>query len=550
MWYRSDSAGRREFIKLIGAGSVLASQLPITATAQPVSIRAAHSGSHSKITKLIADSGAPHELFGNAVALVDGIALVGVPFENNGNGDSAGAVSIYEFDGSWMQAGRLTASDGGDHDGFGFTVAFDGETALVAAPRAENDDGEAAGAVYVFEFDGSWTETAKLTASDGDALDLYGDALALDGDTALVGASRDDNGNGDDAGAAYVYELNGSWTETAKLTASNGGKINRFGFSAALDGDRALVGAIKDDEGSVHAFEYDGSWSEDEELTADDGKHRDFFGFSIDLDGDTALIGAARDDNDNGENAGATYVFEHNGSWHESAKLTPADGAAGDGFGSAITLQGDTALIGAYADPRLGGSQPGAAYFYDYDGTWNTSETLTADDGEPGDRFGWAVAFDGQAALIGANTDDNTNGNNAGAAYGFSPKRIRVAIDVKPGSDINPINPEGKGNIPVGVLTTDEFDPVDRVDIDSLRFGDPEDVRNSGGAAPAHGGHIDDLDNDGDADLLLHFPTVDTGFDGDENTARLEGKTTDGTPLFGEDALKIVKRNGQGGGKP
>lgn len=128
---------------------------------------------------------------------------------------------------------------------------------------------------------------------------------------------------------------------------------------------------------------------------------------------------------------------------------------------------------------------------------------------------------------------------------------IEVAIDVKPGSDTNPINPKRRGVIPVGILHTDEFDPVSRVDIGSLRFGAPSEVQNGGGASPAHGGHVEDIDDDGDRDLLLHFRSNDAGFDGDENSARLEGETEDGTPLFGTDDVKIVGgRGGNGGGPP
>jgi hypothetical protein len=120
------------------------------------------------------------------------------------------------------------------------------------------------------------------------------------------------------------------------------------------------------------------------------------------------------------------------------------------------------------------------------------------------------------------------------------PTRIEVDIDIRPGGDPNAINPDDRGTTPVAVLHTDEFDSVERVNVDSLRFGDPEDIDNDGGATPAHDGHVEDVDGDGDDDLVLHFPTQDMGFEGNEDTGKLVGETNDGTPLFGADDVLLV----------
>lgn len=115
-----------------------------------------------------------------------------------------------------------------------------------------------------------------------------------------------------------------------------------------------------------------------------------------------------------------------------------------------------------------------------------------------------------------------------------------LAIDVKPGSDENAINPNSKGVTPVAVLQTDDFDPTSE-DV-RYRFGAPDVVRNGGGARPAHGGHVEDVDDDGRDDLVLHFPTDETGFDGDESEARLEWERTESGHhgLSGTDAVSIV----------
>lgn len=126
--------------------------------------------------------------------------------------------------------------------------------------------------------------------------------------------------------------------------------------------------------------------------------------------------------------------------------------------------------------------------------------------------------------------------------YGACP-RIEVDVDVKPCDDRNAINPRSKGLIPVAIEHTDEFDPVERVDVSTLRFGAPDAVEDGGGAKPAHGAHVEDVvpcDGDGKDDLLVHFPTRAAGFDGDERDGKLVGETVDGTPLFGTDSVELV----------
>ncbi|AFK21295.1 hypothetical protein HFX_6171 (plasmid) [Haloferax mediterranei ATCC 33500] len=122
---------------------------------------------------------------------------------------------------------------------------------------------------------------------------------------------------------------------------------------------------------------------------------------------------------------------------------------------------------------------------------------------------------------------------------------IKAEIDVKPCSEPSPINPRSRGVTPVSVKQTSTFNPTERIDVGSLRFGDPEDVKVGSGASPAHNGHVEDTvpcGGDGRNDLVLHFPTRDAGFDGDENTGRLEGMTHDGVPVFGEDRVRLVGR--------
>lgn len=333
-----------------------------------------------------------------------------------------------------LNEAKLTAGDGVAGDQFGFAVAVSGDRALVGA-FGSSGGGDSSGAAYVFEFDGvSWTETAKLVASDASAEDLFGYAVALDGDRALVGAPGDDA----EAGAAYVFDLSGGgWTESAKLTASDSAAADDFGISVALDSDRALIGAFGDDAftGAAYVFDRGASgWAETAKLVPATAAPGDDLGVSVALDGDRALVGADGD-GDNGAAAGAAWVFELGGSgWSETAKLVAADGAAFDFLGYSVALDGDRAVVGSSLDDDFGNSS-GAAYVFEFDGsTWGQTK-LSAADGQSGDYLGTAVAVAGDRVFGGAYGDDDL-GDGAGSLYewdgsgaGWSQQAKRTAAD-------------------------------------------------------------------------------------------------------------------------
>jgi hypothetical protein len=157
-------------------------------------------------------------------------------------------------------------------------------------------------------------EEAKLLSSDGEAYTNFGNSVAIDGNLALIGAYRD-NGNGSNSGSAYLYRFDGSsWQEEAKLLASDGASNDSFGFSVAVSGNLALIGAVYDDDngsnsGSAYIFRFDGKvWQEEAKLLASDGASEDNFGRSVSIDGNLALVGAYWDD-DNGSNSGSAYIF-------------------------------------------------------------------------------------------------------------------------------------------------------------------------------------------------------------------------------------------------
>lgn len=375
-------------------------------------------------TKLRASDGAAGDRFGWSVAVDGNTAVIGAPFDDDKGADS-GAAYVFVHDGtSWNQQAKLTAPDGAALDYFGFSVAVKGDTALVGVPF-DDDKGTNSGSVRVFTRSGTtWTQQAKLLASDGEAHENLGESVSLDGDTALLSAQRDDD-KGTWSGAAYVFvRSDTTWTQQAKLLASDGAAENFFGASVSLSGDTALIGApYNDNKGAAYAFVRTGdTWNEQAKLTASDGETGDGFGYSVALKGDIALIGAIGDD-DKGLESGSAYAFKRAfGIWPPKAKLTASDGAAFDFFGTVVTLGGggDQILIGApYDDDK--GTDSGSAYEYvSHDGgeTWTPLAKQTAADGQAGDLFGSSLSLSGnnRIALVGAPGDDDL-GNESGAAY-------------------------------------------------------------------------------------------------------------------------------------
>ncbi len=357
--------------------------------------------------KLTASDGATGDWFGNAVALSGDTALVGDQRKNS----NTGAAYIFVRSGfAWTQQQKLTASDAAAADWFGSSVSLSGDTALVGARYKDYETG----AAYVFVRSGStWTEQQKLAASDAATQDSFGWSVALSGDTALVGARQKSVYGWKFAGAAYVFLRSGSaWTQQQKLTASDAATDDFFGWSVALSGDTALVGAEGKNSGTgaVYVFLRSGStWTEQQKLAASDAAASDAFGWSVALSGDTALVGAE------GKNssAGAAYVFLRSGStWSEQQKLTASDAAASDYFGTSAALSGDTALVGANGK----NSPAGAAYTFLRSGsTWAEQQKLAASDSTVSDYFGTSAALSGDTALVGANGGYTT----IGGAYLF-----------------------------------------------------------------------------------------------------------------------------------
>lgn len=336
------------------------------------------------------------------------------------------------------------ASDAEDDDWFGRSVALDGDHAVVGANLEDGEGGSDRGAAYIFDRDeggtDNWGEMKKLTASEAADGDQFGTSVSIDGSTAVVGAPYGDSGGADSGGAYIFYRDEGgddNWGQEAILTASDAESGDRFGWSVAVSGNYAIVGAPYEDSGGADSgaayvfFRNEGgenNWGQVAKLTASDAESGDQFGWSVTIDGDTVVVGANVEDG-SGVDCGAAYIFDRNqggdDNWGEVKKLTASDTQNGDFFGYSVAIDGDYVVVGALAKSG-GGIYRGAAYIYGRneggDDNWGEAMVLTSSDPQDFDYFGGSVAIDGNYILVGAGGKWG-DGFYRGAAYIFDRNR-------------------------------------------------------------------------------------------------------------------------------
>jgi hypothetical protein len=339
---------------------------------------------------------------GYSVALDGDTAVLGTAPVVTGNATVAPPSGAWVFTrnaGKWSQQQALKPSDG-PHAQFGQSLAMSADTLLVGTP-----DNSFTGAVYVYtRSGGTWSQQQKLVNPDAFGGDNFGYALAISGNTAIVGAIGQNacgcvNGS-TFAGAAYVYTRAGStWSLQQKLLASGGIAYDNFGNSVALAGNTALVGAYGKDNytGAAYVFTFNGSiWTQQQVLTSSDRVTGDNFGVAVALASGTALVGAP---NRAGQ-AGGLYVFDGTaGSWPQTQEIVPA-GASN--FGVSIATEGNTAVVG------------GMRYVLTATGTqWSLKQQLP--DPTPNDGAGFSGAISGTTVLLGAPSRNTL----VGTAYTF-----------------------------------------------------------------------------------------------------------------------------------
>lgn len=396
----------------------------------------------------------PGGLYGRSVAVEGNIAVVGEPQAIAGpNSLPQGAAYIFVNNGGvWTQQAELTPADGFSYDFFGFSVSISGNTVAVGAWNHPNSTGNE-GAVYIFVNNGgAWTQSAELIASDGVSSDQFGFSLALKGDSLVVGdPARRINDN--QVGGAYVFTNNGGvWTQQAELLAADGQSGDVFGLSVSLDGANVLVGAPyktiiadKPQQGLVYVFtQSNGVWSQYTELIAPDGAAGSGFGYSVALSGTTALIGAINALGFGAASPGSVYIWELDfGTWSNSAELQASDASVGDFFGNSVSLDSTNSrfIVGA-PNKAFNSNEYGAAYaFARIGGTWTQQTELTGAQISPGSVFGLSVAIDGTTILVGAPQPVNSS---YGAVYVYTEAPTQLQITQEPavgtvGSAIDPV---------------------------------------------------------------------------------------------------------------
>ena len=283
----------------------------------------------------------------------------------------------------------------------------------------------------------TWDEAIKISASDGATDDFFGVSVSISGDYAIIGASKSDFNNTNDANAAYILKNSaGTWSEIKKLVASDGALNDRFGFSVSISGDYAIVGAFSEDistatsaDGAAYIFgKNEGgtdNWGEVKKITASDANFLDIFGASVSISGDYAIVGASLAGPGFSNTGGAAYIFnkDEGGSnmWGQVSKIVGSDVVADDLFGGSVNISGDYAIVGARA--KSGG---GAAYIFNKDeggsNMWGQVQKIVASDAATDDEFGRSVGISDNYAIVGASLedlDDMMTADNAGAAYVF-----------------------------------------------------------------------------------------------------------------------------------
>jgi hypothetical protein len=412
--------------------------------------------------KLTSSDGASQDSFGFSVAVLRDTIVVGAKEDDIGTKIDQGSAYVFVRPlNGWTNAtesAKLTASDGAAGDQFGVSVAIGGNDVFVGAWNDDNTGSGGPGSVYVFRrppggWAGTVNEIARLQASDRQAGDLFGAAIAASGRTLVVGAPFDDFNDASSAqGSGYVFvRPTKGWVnmnESAKLHASDQAPTDRLGSSVAVFGDTVVLGAPLvnvdgvNDRGAAYVFVEPGEWKgaleETAKLTADDGQLNDSFGFSVGIRDDTVVCGSILHMHDS-VRSGAAYVFVRPATGWETtstpnAELRASDGATVDRLGESIAVARGYVVAGARSASGPNHPDQGAAYLFLKPPTGWTSTTafdlkLTAADGAGGDLFGTAVAQSGSAVVVGAWGDTFGTSILQGSAYVFVPAELAATKD-------------------------------------------------------------------------------------------------------------------------
>lgn len=355
--------------------------------------------------------------FGESVAIFKDRALIGADRERGTRGRLSFQIRG-SFLGPWGEQAWVTVPGGVPGDRLGYSVALDETLAVAGAPWAGvASEGRAYTAALA---GGVWSLEPSVTQAGGSTT---GEAVAISGRTALVGAPSSWVSGASNAGLVSVFVRSGTaWTQQATLTAPVSVASDHLGAGIDITGDTAIVGAYGRDteRGLAWVFRRSGStWSREATLSAPDAANMDQFGRAVAVSGDTAFVGALGKYN----YSGVVYVFDRVGPvWSFTTTLGASDPVQGDDFGASVALDGDKAVIGAplKVGPGAAGDQGAAYAFTRAGGVWSELDKLMASDGAAGDQLGQKVDIQGGQIIAGAPTRSDAF-QWSGAAYFFDP---------------------------------------------------------------------------------------------------------------------------------
>lgn len=343
-------------------------------------------------TKIYASDAISDAEFGISVDIDGDVAIVGA-FKGRQGIQQTGSAYLYDVN-TGEELFQLIAGDEFHGDRFGYSVAISGSTAIVGAPL-DDDAGSKSGSAYLFDIT-TGNLLHKLTATDAAAGDEFGWSVSISGNTAIVGAARNDDA-GNESGSAYLFDVN-TGDQLFKLTSNDADAEDFFGRAVDISGNTAIIGAFADDDnGSASGSAYVFNTSTGNQLLkikAEDASRGDWFGYSVSISSDVAVIGSIFDDDIAG-NSGAAYLFDTI-TGNQLHKLKAIDAGTGDEFGWSVTIGNEFVVIGSTQNDDFGVSS-GSVYFYDVL-SGNELKKLTASDLVQADAFGVSVALDGQNA--------------------------------------------------------------------------------------------------------------------------------------------------------
>ena len=439
-------------------------------------------GTWTRTQKLVASDGAAFDTFGHSIVFEGSTAIIGAYGAFIGENFSQGAAYVFTLDnGTWTETQKLTSDDGQAFDNFGYSLALHGSTLLIGADGATIGTSGTQGAVYIFnETSGTWTQGQKLVASDGGPGEIFGYSVVYDGATAMIGAY----GALQYQGAVYVYtEASGTFTEGQKLLADDGAPNSYFGYATALSGSTLLVGAWgaspdgNDMQGEAYVFTNPGgTWTQTQTLMADDGAEdtQPKFGHAVALDGTMALVGADGVDSA----TGAVYAFDGTGgTFVQTQKFYANDAAPADQFANPVTIDGTTALVGSFLWLTPDHSaMPGSAYFFELGGTPPPTYTIG----------GHVEGLAGSGLVLQQNGGDNLAISADGAFTFATPLNdgasYAVTVFAQPGNPAQTCT-VANGSGTVAGANVDDIAVTCTTDIVDVIFASGFDTGGGGGAA-------------------------------------------------------------------